>query len=392
VKSKVIILAILFLLTAKTASAATIKINEFYAAGGSSSSNPDWVEIYNEGMDISLYQLIDADNHKKDLSGVICTGHFCTVDWYNLLNKDGDIITLTSKLYPDTFIDQVKYGNYGGISAPGNGQSAGRNPDISGDWIITSSSTKGVSNNTSTPTATATPTPTITPSPSPAPTPSSSFTVTNVPAQINSDQSFNVSVNITPNTAYFCKGAFKKTGSSNYFGLTKVSGNWIKNSSSYTNQYLCTNNFDLEIKPDIDDSGYTGSGDYIFKIGSYDKDGGNLIWSNENIIKINNIDTSDPPIQTTTQIIPSANPANSVSRILASSTPKSNLPLKNTYRIASVAAATASATPEGKVEIKNQKQINPVVWVGLIFIFAGVSSIGYIYIKKNAKIHIPFRR
>lgn len=65
---------------------------------------------------------------------------------------------------------------------------------------------------------------------------------------------------------------------------------------------------------------------------------------------------------------------------------------KISYRIASVAGAQTSATPEAKVEVKDQKQINPFFWAGLIFIFAGVSSIGYIYIKKNAKLHIWFRR
>ncbi len=391
----IIFIIVVFIFYAKTAFAATIKLNEFYAAGGSSSSNSDWVEIYNEGMDISLYQLIDADNHKKDLSGAICNGHFCTIDWYNLLNKDGDIITLTSKLYPNTSIDQVKYGNFGGISTPGNGQSAGRNPDVSGNWIIISSPTKGTSNNTSTPLPIAIPTPipTITQSPSLAPASSSSFTITNIPSQINSDQSFIVSVNITSSTAYFCKGAFKKAASSNYFGLTLVSGNWIKNGSSSTNQYLCTNSFNFEVKPDIDDSGYTGSGDYIFKVGSYDQDGGNLTWSNEVTIKINDVNSDGSNDQPTPQ--PTSNNNSSASPIptvTKTPTPKPKQTSKYPYRIASVAAAIASATLSGKIEIKNEKQINPLVWVGLIFIFAGIGALGYIYLIKNAKIHIPFRR
>lgn len=387
------IAVIIFIFCTKTAFAAIIKLNEFYAAGGSSSSNSDWVEIYNEGMDISLYQLIDADNHKKDLSGAICNGRFCTIDWYNLLNKDGDIITLTSKLYPDTSIDQVKYGNFGGISAPGNGQSAGRNPDITGDWIVTSSPTKGASNNTSTPTTTVTPTstPTITPSPSPAPTSSSSFTISNTPSQINSDQSFTVSINLTSNTAYFCKGAFKKADSSNYFGFTLVSGNWIKNGSSYSSQYLCANNFNLEVKPDVDDSGYTGSGDYIFKVGSYDQDGGSLTWSNEVTVKINNVNNDSSNDQSTPQPISNfSSSASTQPTIIKSPSPKPTQSLKYSYQIASVAAATASATSSGKVEIKNEKQINPLVWIGLIFIFAGIGTVGYIYLYKNAKIHIPF--
>ena len=70
----------------------------------------------------------------------------------------------------------------------------------------------------------------------------------------------------------------------------------------------------------------------------------------------------------------------------ASTQPKSYDKL--VYRIASVAGATTSATPSAETKVRNQKQINLIVWIGLIFIFAGAGSIGYIYLKKNAK--IPF--
>lgn len=58
------------------------------------------------------------------------------------------------------------------------------------------------------------------------------------------------------------------------------------------------------------------------------------------------------------------------------------------YRLASVAAATTSATPPTQVNIKDQKQTNPIVWAGFVFILIGTSLIGYIYLKKNAKIHL----
>ncbi|MDP3758592.1 MAG: hypothetical protein Q8Q86_02635, partial [Candidatus Daviesbacteria bacterium] len=78
-------------------------------------------------------------------------------------------------------------------------------------------------------------------------------------------------------------------------------------------------------------------------------------------------------------------------KITASTQPKSSK--KVMYRIASVAAATTEATyldKPAKVVVKNQKQINPFFWAGLIFIFAGTLSIGYIYLKKNEKLHFPF--
>ncbi|MBI2329832.1 hypothetical protein HYU94_00375, partial [Candidatus Daviesbacteria bacterium] len=179
-KTKLLILTILLLLTAKTVSAATIKINEFYAAG-STTSNPDWVEIYYSGVDITLYQLKDAAGNTKNLSGGSYNGNFATVDWSNRLNNDGDTIKLALIITPDSPIDQVTYGGSGDISVPNSQQSAGRSTDGTGGWVLFSIPTKGYTNNTSLPT----PTPTITPTPSPTPTPSSapkltsSFTISN---------------------------------------------------------------------------------------------------------------------------------------------------------------------------------------------------------------------
>lgn len=61
------------------------------------------------------------------------------------------------------------------------------------------------------------------------------------------------------------------------------------------------------------------------------------------------------------------------------------------YQIATVAGAQTS-TPEGKVDIKDQKQTNPFIWIGLVLIFMGISSVGYIYLKSNGKIHFKFRK
>jgi len=63
-------------------------------------------------------------------------------------------------------------------------------------------------------TSTSTPSPTPTQSPSPTSTPSSSFTVSNIPSQINSDQFFTANIDLFspnhPNTKFYLKGAFKK--------------------------------------------------------------------------------------------------------------------------------------------------------------------------------------
>lgn len=396
--SRILVLATLLLLTIKTAFAETIKINEFHAAG-TTSSNPDWVEIYNDGADLSLYQLMDAINNKKDLATAVCNSNFCTIDWYNYLNNSGDTIRLVLKTATDSPLDQVIYGSSGDISVPGTGQSAKRIPDSTGNWIVSSILTKGESNNSSTPTPTPSPTPASSPAASPSPVPAasaqlSSFLVSNLPSQINSNQSFNVTITLSlpanPSTAFFLKGAFKKSGGSNYFGLTKVSGSWIKNGEGFLNQYqITTNNSgdwsgNLEIKPDSEDSGFTGSNDYIFKVGRYTSSGSGPTWSNEATIKI--ISAGSDQGRTLTDISsPTTSPSSS-----PSNQPKSYDKL--IYHNATVAGAEASASTSTststKVAIKNQKQTTPIFWVGLIFIFAGIGSIGYIYLKKNGKIPI----
>lgn len=253
-----------------------------------------------------------------------------------------------------------------------------------------------------------TPTQTVTASPTPSassstPPSSSSFTISNIPSQINSDQSFSIIVNLSmpdnPLTNFYLKGAFKKPDGSNYFGLTKVSGNWIKNGSSYSNQYQITTDSsgnwsgNLEIEPDNDDSGFTGSDDYIFKVGRYTSSGSGPTWSNESTIKIISTESGEGGNLTNDSsptISPSSSPSFVKTKTTASSQSKSYDGL--VYHSASVAGAKASASASASssptVELKDQKRINPFLWVGLIFILIGVGSIGYIYLKKNGK--IPF--
>lgn len=60
------------------------------------------------------------------------------------------------------------------------------------------------------------------------------------------------------------------------------------------------------------------------------------------------------------------------------------------YRIASVAGTSSSATPAATLQIKGKKQTN-YFWIGIILIFAGISSVGYIYLR-NANIYYKFRK
>ncbi len=384
-----------FLSTPRIISAATIKINEFYAAG-STRSNSDWVEVYNEGFDISLYQLIDAANNKKDLANSSCNGSFCTIDWYNSLNNGGDTIKLVLKASPATSIDEITYPS--NITTPSSGQSAGRNPDGTGGWIIFITPTKGSTNGTSTPT----PSPTSTPAPSSSPTSSpssSSFTISNSPSEINSNQSFSIPVSLSlpnnSNTVFYLKGAFKKSDSSNYFGLTKVSGSWIKNSSAYQSQYPITTDSsgnwsgNIEIKPDSEDSGFIGSGDYIFKVGRYTSSGSGPIWSNEVTVRLVSVTQGSDSVET---IITTNSPSPNITPIVQATSYQTKTVSKTEIKMASIAGITATATPSALpvAAVKSQKQINFPQVIGIILIIVGIGLPSFIYLRNHANIFNKF--
>lgn len=219
----------------------------------------------------------------------------------------------------------------------------------------------------------------------------SSFTISNTSSQINSDQSFTVSVNLSlsnsPNTSFYLKGAFKKADGSNYFGQTLVSGIWVKNGATFTNQYPITTDSsgnwsgNLEIQPDSEDSGFTGTGDYIFKVGRYTSAGSGPTWSNESNIKIVSTESGDQG----GTVLSTTNPATSPfvkGKTTASNQSKSYKEL--IYHTASVAAATQSASPSPNVQVKSQKQlINIVPWIGGALIICGIGSLIFIYLRNR---------
>jgi len=177
----------LFLFTTSTKSSfAAPVINEF-----SSNTSPDWIEIYNNGteiLDLSLYRIKDLTlNNKLDLSGSLGPGGFAAFDWSNKLNNGGDLIKLIL-ISDESVMDQVSYGDQGGLIAPSSGQSGGRQTDGGSDWVIFTASTKGSINNSSSvftpPTATPTNTPTPTKSPAPTKTPTQQKTASSQESKI----------------------------------------------------------------------------------------------------------------------------------------------------------------------------------------------------------------
>lgn len=154
---------------------AALYINEF-----SSSTNPDWVEIYNSdptSVDLTNYSVKDASTNSHALSGSIGGNSFITFDWNDNLNNGGDTIKL---FLNDSLVDEVVYGA-NGTAAPTGSQTAGRIPDGSPTWALFTTATKGSTNNSPTVAPTPTPTPTAIPTPTPTHAPTPTLTPTSAP-------------------------------------------------------------------------------------------------------------------------------------------------------------------------------------------------------------------
>lgn len=231
---------------------------------------------------------------------------------------------------------------------------------------------------------------TSSPSPSPSPTTTSTFTISNVPSSIDSTQTFKVDVSLElssyPNTKFYVKGAFLKSGSSNYFGLTKVNNSWVKNSSSSSSQYEITTDSagkwsgSLEVQPDVMDSGYEGTNDYIFKVARYTSSGSGPTWSNEANIKINAKEVQDA--EGAVNMSGLSTPKSSA--VLAESKTHENLP-EIVYSLEkykkSTPAARKISTPSAKVKIDQQKIPLYFYIIGGVLIFAAGATTVYIHEK-----------
>mgnify|MGYP001558583145 CR=1 FL=1 len=228
---------------------------------------------------------------------------------------------------------------------------------------------------------------------SPSPTSQSSFMISGLPPEITSDQTLSVKIDLklpnNPNSKFYLKGAFKKSDGSNYFGLTKVSGSWVKNGSSYSSQYPITTDAigawsgNLEIKVDDEDSGFSGTGDYIFKVGRYSTSGSGPNWSNELNLKINGaVSSSSQGGLTKSKNNPSTINSSSKTNSLTYLTPKSSNNIE--YQTASVAGIESSPESSPSVEALSKK-INFIPWLGFGLIICGFLSIGLIYLKSSGR-------
>lgn len=227
------------------------------------------------------------------------------------------------------------------------------------------------------------------PTPQTSSKPQTNFTVKDIPSEINSSQEFEILISLTipnnPNQTFYLKGAFKMGGSSNYFGET-LNGSWVGNSEKYSSQYKISTDSRgswegrIKVRPDSDDSGFDGTGDYIFKVGRYSESGSGPSWSNELNLKINSVETPkpSPTPEPTKEFIEEDEPK----EINLTGSLVKAMPADYVIKIASVAGeATISnnISPEEKTRVLEEKKIN---WF-LIFLGGGILSAGsgYIYYK-----------
>jgi len=131
-----LLLIISSFLPEKAFASSGIKINEFYALG-SSSANPDWVEIYNSSnIEIGLegWQIRDlTTSNKISLNGYICANNFRKFDFSNKLNKGGDKIKLINS--SSAIVDEIDYFSTD-IPTHEEGQSTSRNPNGGDIWVL----------------------------------------------------------------------------------------------------------------------------------------------------------------------------------------------------------------------------------------------------------------
>lgn len=218
--------------------------------------------------------------------------------------------------------------------------------------------------------------------------PQTSFEIKDHPSEINSNQEFELQTLLllpkNPNQTFYLKAAFKNNGSSNYFGETFSGNEWVKNGTTYSKQFKIQTDASgkwegkIKIKPDSEDSGFDGSGDYILKAARYSDSGSGPIWSNELNIKINYIDEPSPSpsddIETSDEWV-------NEEESLTTSTPS---PTRNyEIKIASVAGeATMSNNiilKEEQTRVLEERKIN---WLLIVLgIGVAIGGIGFTFYK-----------
>ena len=250
-------------------------------------------------------------------------------------------------------------------------------------------------------------------------------TISKTPSTIT-DQPFNIDVVVSgaqANTTNYLRANLFPTGTTKYFGFT-FNGSAFANSSDYS-QYPSINidssgswTGSIQAKLDSDSSYYSGPGNYSLKVRRYTQSGSSYTWSNEATLAVDLPTPSPTPTLTPTPTPtptpsptpkPSATSTPSVSSSVSktktttptfSPTPTPTLlPSPSSVKIATkittslptVAGASKAAMPSASpissssanIAVANQKQINPFIIIGSLFVIIGISSLGFIIYKKR---------
>lgn len=222
--------------------------------------------------------------------------------------------------------------------------------------------------------------------------------IENNPSEINYDQSIEILysfANVVPTKIYYLAGVFQKEAGSNYFGFTE-NNNWYKYGDEYTNLYkveIKESSFSgkLKIKPDIDSSGFKGTGDYLIKIFRYTSQSS---YSPTEAVSIKII--APPSPSPSPAVSPSASPNPSPSPSPSPSPQASKSPSPKPSPSPSFSPEESiipeSATPEPEIlgATDEAKPKNPyglaIIFMALGLIFIGTSAWGIIKYGKDKKI------
>lgn len=124
---------------------------------------------------------------------------------------------------------------------------------------------------------------------------SADMAINGIPMEVTGNQEFDVAVSLSglsASSVYYLKGAFQKAGSTNYFGETLNGNTWIKTGTEKTSQLQITTDASgawsglIKSRADLTDTGFTGSGSYIYKVGRYTATGATVTWSSEVSVEI----------------------------------------------------------------------------------------------------------
>lgn len=177
---------------------------------------------------------------------------------------------------------------------------------------------------------------------------------------------------------------------------TLVNDNFIKNSQSYQDQLPIETNASgnwsgsLTENPESSESGFSGSGDYILKVGRYTLDGSGSTWSNELIININQALTSTPV--STSHSTPTNLPT---SQVLSASTKEATAPQISQSLIPLSLLATTQANlnqkdqdnPLSKTDESNLQvlpfKLNLGIIPGILITLIGIALAGVYFLKKR---------